>query len=175
MNLNENISRVKELMGLITEVRKGWYELLKQKLPHFPEYVLKDWIYRKVDEYKDYESFNNWINDWLVDIEWEYQKDFPITMDIFGERTKKELQERIDGMVRSDVENDVERHEAQKELLKSRGISQEPIILFQTKDGSYELGEGWHRTVQAFSVFPEGFIQPNVYIGLNAKWFEKSP
>ena len=172
MNLNENISRVKELMGLITEVRKGWYELLKQKLPHFPEYVLKDFIYRKVDEYKDYESFNNWINEWLVNIEWEYQKDFPISMDIFSERTKKELQERIDGMVRYDVEKDVERHEAQKELLKSRGISQEPIILFQTKDGNYELGEGWHRTVQAFSVFPEGFIQPNVYIGLNAKWLD---
>jgi hypothetical protein len=172
MKLNENISRVKELMGLITEVRKGWFELLRQKLPHFPEYVLKDWIYRKVDEYKDYESFNNWIDDWLVGIEWEYQKDFSMTMDIFGERTKKELQERIDGLVRSDVENDVERHENQKELLKSRGISQEPIILFRTKDGNYELGEGWHRTVQAFSIFPDGFIQPNVYIGLNAKWLD---
>jgi hypothetical protein len=159
-------------LDLLLEKRDGWYRLLQKKLPHFPEYVLKDWIYRKVDEYKDYESFNNWINDWLVDVEWEYQKDFPISMDIFGERTKKELQERIDGMVRSDVENDVERHENQKELLKARGISQEPIILFQTKDGNYELGEGWHRTVQAFSVFPEGFIQPNVYIGLNARWFD---
>jgi predicted CopG family antitoxin len=110
VNLNENISRVKELMGLITEVRKGWYELLKQKLPHFPEYVLKDWIYRKVDNYKDYESFLNWIDEFLVDIEWEYEKNFPITMDIFGDKTKKELEERISGLIRTDVENDIIRH-----------------------------------------------------------------
>jgi hypothetical protein len=137
MNLNENISRLKELMGLITEVRKGWYELLKQKLPHFPEYVLKDFIYRKVDEYKDYESFNNWINEWLVNIEWEYQKDFPISMDIFSDKSQKELRERISGLVRSDVDRDEERHQA-----------------------------------QAFSIYPDGFIQPNVYIGLNAKWLD---
>jgi hypothetical protein len=172
MNLQENISRIKEVMGLIVEKREGWYNLLREKLPHYPEYVLKDWIYRKVDRYEDYESFNNWINDWLVGIEWEYQKDFPITMDIFSDKSKKELEERINGLIRSDVEGDVERHQAQKELLKSRGISQEPIILFRTKDGKYDLGEGWHRTVQAFTIFPDGFIQPNVYIGLNAKWID---
>jgi hypothetical protein len=172
MNLQENISRIKEVMGLITEVRKGWYRLLQQKLPHFPEYVLKDWVYRKVDEYKDYESFNNWVDEWLVGLEWEYQKDFPMTMDIFSEKSQNELKERINGLVRSDVERDVERHQAQKELLKSRGISEEPIILFKTKDGKYDLGEGWHRTVQSFTMYPEGFIQPNVYIGLNANWID---
>jgi hypothetical protein len=159
-------------LDLLLERREAWYRLLQNKLPHFPEYVLKDWIYRRVNDYRDYESFVNWINDFLVDLKWEYEKDFPITMDIFSEETKKELQERINGVIRSDVEKDVERHQAQKELLKSRGISQEPIILFKTKDDRYNLGEGWHRTVQAFTIFPEGFIQPNVYIGLNAKWVE---
>ena len=159
-------------LDLLLEKREGWYRLLQQKLPHFPEYVLKDWIYRKVDDYKDYKSFVNWIDDFLVDLEWEYQKDFPIKMDIFNEKTQNELKERIDGFVRSDVERDEERHRAQKELLQSRGISKEPIILFRTKDGKYQLGEGWHRTVQAFTMFPEGFIQPNVYIGLNASWLD---
>jgi hypothetical protein len=59
-------------LDLLLEKREGWYRLLQEKLPHFPEYVLKDFIYRKVDDFKDYESFNNWINDWLVNIEWEY-------------------------------------------------------------------------------------------------------
>jgi hypothetical protein len=172
MNLQENINRIQSMMGIITEVRKGWYNLLKQKLPNFPEYVFKDWIYRKVDNYKDYESFLNWIDEFLVDIEWEYEKNFPITMDIFGDKTKKELEERISGLIRTDVENDIIRHQNQKELLSSRGISEEPIILFKTKDGKYELGEGWHRTTQTFIQFPNGFIQPNVYIGLNAKWIE---
>ena len=55
-------------MGIITEVRGGWYNYLRERLSHFPEYVLKDWIYRKVDDYKDYESFINWVNDFLVDL-----------------------------------------------------------------------------------------------------------
>jgi hypothetical protein len=127
-----------------------------------------------VDDFKDYESFNNWINDWLVNIEWEYRKDFPITMDIFSDKSQKELRERIGGLLRPDVDRDEERHRAQNKLLKSRGISKEPIILFQTKDGRYDLGEGWHRTVQSFTMFPEGFIQPNVYVGLNAKWVDET-
>ena len=137
-----------------------------------PEYVLKDWIYRKVDNYKDYESFNNWLDEWIVYLEWEYQKDFPMTMDIFSDKSKKELEERINGLFRSDVDRDEERHQNQKELLMLGGISKEPIILFKHEDGKYDLGEGWHRTVQSFSVYPEGYIQPNVYIGLNAKWLD---
>ena len=93
-------------------------------------------------------------------------------MDIFNEKTQNELNERIGGLVRSDVDKDEERHKNQKELLQTRGISKEPIILFRTEDGKYQLGEGWHRTTQAFVKYPEGFIQPNVYIGLNAKWLE---
>jgi len=157
-------------LKFLTEVREGWYNLLRKKLPNMPEYVLKDWIYRKVDNYKDYESFNEWLDEWIVDLKWEYQKDFPMTIDIFSDKSKKELEERINGLVRSDVDRDEERHRNQKELLKLRGISKEPIILFKHEDGKYDLGEGWHRTVQAFSLYPEGYIQPNVYIGLNAKW-----
>ena len=78
----------------------------------------------------------------------------------------------IGGEVRQDVDKDTERHETQKDLLQSKGVSEEPIILFKTKDGKYELGEGWHRTTQTFIQFPDGFIQPNVYIGLNAKWLD---
>lgn len=172
MNLQENISRIKEMMGLLIEKREGWYNLLRKKLPNMPEYVLKDWIYRKVDDYKDYESFNNWLDEWIVGLDWEYQKDFPMTMDIFSDKSRKELEERIKGSVRSDVDRDEERHKNQKELLKLRGISKEPIILFRHEDGKYDLGEGWHRTVQAFIQYPDGFIQPNVYIGLNAKWLD---
>ena len=90
-----------------------------------------------------------------------------------GQGNEEELESRIQGEVRQDVDKDTERHETQKELLKIKGISEEPIILFKTKDGKYELGEGWHRTTQTFIQYPDGFIQPNVYIGLNAKWLDK--
>jgi hypothetical protein len=94
-------------------------------------------------------------------------------MDIFGNKTQQELKSRIEGEIRQDVNKDIERHKTQQRLLKSQGISKEPIILFKTRDGKYELGEGWHRTTQAFKMYPEGFIQPNVYIGLNAKWLNE--
>ena len=159
----------------LNESRNGWYNFLKKKLPKVPEYVLKDWIYTKINDYKDYQSFINWLDEWnIVGLEWEYKKDFPMTMDIFSEKTQKELKERINGLIKSTVDRDEERHKNQKELLKSRGISKEPITLFKYKDGKYDLGEGWHRTVQNFKMYPEGYIQPNVYIGLNAKWLNES-
>ena len=168
---NPNIYNI----GMLNESRNSWYNFLKKKLPKVPEYVLKDWIYTKINDYEDYQSFINWLDEWqIVDLEWEYKKDFPMTMDIFSEKTQKELKERINGLIKSTVDRDEERHKNQKELLKSRGISKEPITLFKYKDGKYDLGEGWHRTVQNFKMYPEGYIQPNVYIGLNAKWLNES-
>ena len=167
---NPNIYNI----GMLNESRNGWYNFLKKKLPKVPEYVLKDWIYTKINDYKDYQSFINWLDEWIVGLEWEYKKDFPMTMDIFSEKTQKELKERINGLIKSTVDRDEERHKNQKELLKSRGISKEPITLFKYEDGKYDLGEGWHRTVQNFKMYPEGYIQPNVYIGLNAKWLNES-
>ena len=160
----------------ITETRQGMFNWLKEKLPNTPEYVIRDWVYKMIkqsDDVNTYEGITEWIDEWVKDIEWEFQKYFPISMDIFTDKTKKELESRIQGEVRQDVDKDTERHETQKELLKIKGISEEPIILFKTKDGKYELGEGWHRTTQTFIQYPDGFIQPNVYIGLNAKWLDK--
>jgi hypothetical protein len=174
-NQQEQISRIRSMMGIVTETRQGMFNWLKEKLPNTPEYVIRDWVYKMIkqsDDVNTYEGITEWIDEYVKDVEWEFQKDFPISMDIFTDKTKKELESRIQGEVRQDVDKDTERHETQKELLQSKGISEEPIILFKTKNGKYELGEGWHRTTQTFIQFPDGFIQPNVYIGLNAKWLD---
>ena len=161
----------------ITELRQGLLGYLKQQLPNFPDYVIKDWIYKMIkkdDNINTAEGIQDWIDTQLKDLKWETKTNFPITMDIFGDKTQKELKSRIGGEIRQDVGKDIERHKTQQNLLKSQGISKEPIIIFKTKSGKYELGEGWHRTTQAFKMYPEGFIQPNVYIGLNAKWLNES-
>ena len=161
----------------ITELRQGLLGYLKQQLPNFPDYVIKDWIYKMIkkdDNINTAEGIQDWIDTQLKDLKWETKTNFPITMDIFGNKTQQELKSRIGGEIRQDVGKDIERHNTQQKLLKSQGISKEPIILFKTRDGKYELGEGWHRTTQAFKMYPEGFIQPNVYIGLNAKWLSES-
>jgi hypothetical protein len=175
-SISEEVSRIKEVMGIVTETRQGMFNWFKEKLPNTPEYVIRDWVYKIIKNDGGLpwtkKGITEWIDEWIKDVEWEFQKDFPISMDIFTDKTKKELESRIGGEVRQDVDKDTERHETQKELLQSKGISEEPIILFKTRDGKYELGEGWHRTTQTFIQFPEGFIQPNVYIGLNAKWLD---
>jgi hypothetical protein len=161
----------------ITELRQGLLGYLKQQLPNFPDYVIKDWIYKMIkkdDNINTAEGIQDWIDTQLKNLKWETKTNFPITMDIFGNKTQQELKSRIGGEIRQDVGKDIERHNTQQKLLKSQGISKEPIILFKTRDGKYELGEGWHRTTQAFKMYPEGFIQPNVYIGLNAKWLNES-
>ena len=161
----------------VNELRQGFFNYLKQQLPNMPEYVIQDWVYKMIknDGGQPWtkEGIQNWIDDQLKDIKWEYKTNFPISMDIFGDKTKKELESRIGGEIRQDVGKDIERHKTQQNLLKSQGISKEPIIIFKTKNGKYELGEGWHRTTQAFKMYPEGFIQPKVYIGLNAKWLNE--
>ena len=177
MNLQENIHRIKEVMGIVTETRQGMFNWFKEKLPNTPEYVIRDWVYKMVtqsDDINSYEGITEWIDEYVKDMEWEFQKDFPISMDIFTDKTKKELQNRIGGEIRQDVGKDIERHKVQQDLLKSQGISKEPIIIFKTKNGKYELGEGWHRTTQSFKMYPEGYKQPKVYICLNAKWVNEN-
>ncbi len=170
---NPNIYNI----GMLNETRQGMFNWLKKKLPNTPEYVIRDWIYKMItqsDDVNTREGIIEWIDEWVKDLKWETKTNFPITMDIFSDKTQKELKSRIGGKIRQDVDKDVERHKTQQNLLKNQGISQEPIILFKTKNGKYELGEGWHRTVQNFKMYPEGYIQPNVYIGLNAKWLNES-
>jgi predicted nucleotidyltransferase len=175
-SLNENTT-TNSYPFKVNELRQGFLNYLKQQLPNFPDYVIKDWIYKMIkkdDNINTAEGIQDWIDTQLKDLKWETKINFPITMDIFGDKTQKELKSRIGGEIRQDVDKDIERHKTQQNLLKSQGISKEPIIIFKTKDGKYELGEGWHRTTQSFKLYPEGFIQPNVYIGLNAKWLDEN-
>jgi hypothetical protein len=63
------------------------------------------------------------------------------------------------------VPNDIERHNTQKELILKQGLPKEPILLVKIND-KYELLEGWHRTIQLLNMFPEGYVYPNVYVGI---------
>jgi len=153
----------------LNELRQSFLDYLKQQLPNTPDYVIQDWIYKMLkqsDNVNTAENIQDWIDNHLKNLKWEYKTNFPMTIDIFNDRTQKELKSRIEGEVRQDVNKDAERHKTQQKLLKSQGISKEPIILMKTKDGKYALGEGWHRTTQSFKMYPEGFTQPSVYIGV---------
>lgn len=63
-----------------------------------------------------------------------------------------------------EVGQDEERNKKQKELLMQRGPSNELIIMILS-DGKYELLEGWHRTMQALQLYPQGYTQ-QAWIGI---------
>jgi hypothetical protein len=87
-------------------------------------------------------------------------------MDMWEPKTLKRLQARAGGSSKStepDVHipaRDAERHATQAQLAQQQGgVRKEPVILIKTSNG-YELLEGWHRTIQHFHKFPDGYTGP---------------
>ena len=118
----------------LKELRQGLLDYLKQQLPNTPDYVIKDWIYnmiKKDDSLNTEENIQDWIDTQLKDLKWETKTNFPITMDIFNDKTQQDLKSRIGGEVRQDVIKDTERNKTQQNLLKSQGISKEPLYIIK--------------------------------------------
>jgi hypothetical protein len=58
------------------------------------------------------------------------------------------------------VPRDTERHATQAQLIKQQGgVRKEPVIMIKTSQG-YNLLEGWHRTIQHFNLYPDGYVGP---------------
>jgi GNAT superfamily N-acetyltransferase len=57
------------------------------------------------------------------------------------------------------IPKDAERHATQAALIQQGGVSREPAILIKFGNG-YELLEGWHRTIQHFARYPDGYVGP---------------
>lgn len=149
---------------LLTEVRLSFLQYLKEKLPHVPSYVLQDFFYKNLKN-STKEEIQEFL-DMYKNFKWQLVKNFPISYDIFDDQTLNKLKIRKGGKENPfNVPKDSERHQVQANLI-SKSMPQEPIILL--KNGSkYELLEGWHRTIQLFEKYPNGFNYPQVYIATN--------
>ena len=151
----------------IDEDLDGSFYYLKEKLPYTPEYVVYDWFY-KSNKNETQENIEEVINKYK-DVEWELKENFHMSLNILSDETINRLKEREGGIEKKDLEGDLERHQTQSKLIKINGNKVitpiEPIILLELLDGKYELVEGWHRTIQIFILYPEGFEYPNVWIG----------
>ena len=147
---------------LLSETRQGFLKYLKEKLPLVPEYVLFDLFYKNIKNSKP-EEIEELIQIYK-DFKWELKTNFLINYEIFDDTIIQKLKIRKGGKENPyGVPNDKQRHDKQKELI-TKAIPKEPIILI--KNGTkYELLEGWHRTIQLFEKYPNGFIYPQVYIG----------
>ena len=153
----------------VTEARQPVMDILRRELPGWPDYVIKDWVYQKIQSPIDLEGKLNHVREigkMVQPNSWRLHRKMPITFDMLSNKTryfmktKRQFGERNPFM----VARDRERLEDAIRLVREKGIQNlPPVIMLQQPDG-LELVEGWHRTMAAFRQHPEGF-QVNAWIG----------
>ena len=154
----------------ITEYRDRLLQYVKSLLPTWPEYVLKDWLVPNKGDFSNLPDteLKNGIMEKLQgvgltpDTKWQLVPDMKFTMDMFDPMTKQRLIGRAGG--KSDlgmqIPRDAERHATQAALAQQQGgVRKEPVLLIKMPNG-YELLEGWHRTIQHFAQYPQGYTGP---------------
>jgi hypothetical protein len=164
----------------VTEYRDRMYQYLKSIVPNWPDYIVKDWLYANFAKGETYNKEKGWsfatvgkdipmiLKDMglSVDTNWQLVPNMKFTMDMWEPKTLKRLQARAGGNAKSAdpavhiPARDAERHATQAALAKQQGgVRKEPVILMKTTNG-YELLEGWHRTIQHFHMYPDGYTGP---------------
>ena len=150
---------------LFFEARDGLLRYLRGRLPEVPEYVLYDLYYKSVKNMNNIELYE-FLKE-HGDIKWQLVKNFRIDpKTTFDDATLNTLKIRDGGKVNPyNIPKDEERHAGALERIGSKGMPTEPILLIKNGE-KYELVEGWHRTMQLLNLYPNGYIYPNVYIGV---------
>ena len=168
--MNESQQGVAEGSEQISEYRDRLLQYVKSLLPNYPEYVLKDWLIPNKGDFSNLPDtdLKNGIMEKLKgagltpNTKWQLVPDMKFTMDMFEPMTTKRLIGRAGG--NSDmgmgIPRDKERHATQAALAQQQGgVRKEPVLLIKTDKG-YELLEGWHRTIQHFAKYPDGYTGP---------------
>ena len=139
-------------MGIIVETREGFMNYLRTKSKEitgidWPDYVLRDWLYRNTKDIKDEspEDYKELVKSYLISFveghgkgHWE-NKTLNLSLESFTEFVQNDLKKKMEGFRRTDIPKDDERHEFQQTELKKGGVSPEPIIVVETKNGKYSL------------------------------------
>ena len=154
----------------ISEYRDRLLQYVKSLLPNYPEYVLKDWLVPNKGNFSNLPDtdLKNGIMEKLKlagltpNTKWQLVPNMQFTMDMFEPMTKQRLIGRAGGSsdLGMGIPRDKERHATQAALAQQQGgVRKEPVLLIKTDKG-YELLEGWHRTIQHFAKYPDGYIGP---------------
>ena len=146
----------------ITELRQGLAQYIKQQFPTWPEYVVRDLLYKGIKGMSNQDEAESWLSHIKKEYpvrQWKLEK-LAITVDIFTPETQQKIKSRKGGTANPwGVPNDAQRHATQQAMIQKQGISKEPIIVIKKPNG-YDLMEGWHRTIQHLQAYPEGYQGP---------------
>ena len=160
----------------LTETREGALNWLKSYLPTWPEYVLRDWLYRGLTakEHNPPEHPKEVVDRSLAgegmsaQTQWKLIPNFEFKIEKLHPDTQRRINIRAGGSANPmNVPKDAERHATQAALAQQQGgVRKEPVIGKMTPQG-FELIEGWHRTIQHFKQFPNGYTGP-AWVAMNA-------
>lgn len=149
----------------LIEYRGGSWRTIRAMVPeHWPDYVVKDWLYKKIpdtDSLIDIKEFVRGALNMFPVKEWKLEtREFSIGS--FNPLIQKYLMANVNsGPPAHHPEYDVEitRHNAQAKKIASTGqANQEPIICIDNpRNNGLSLMEGWHRTTQNLIAFPNGW------------------
>lgn len=173
---NEKPARIKLGTGIaegseqISEYRDRLLQYVKNLLPTWPEYVLKDWLVPNKGDFSNLpaDAVKNGIMEKIqlanlsVNTKWQLVPNMKFTMGMFDPKTKQLLIGRAGGSsdLGMGIPRDKERHATQAALAQQQGgVRKEPVLLIKSANG-YELLEGWHRTIQHFVKYPNGYTGP---------------
>lgn len=154
----------------LLEYRDRLLQYVKSLLPTWPDYVLKDWLVPNKGDFSNLpaNALRNSVMEKVRNAgltpnsEWQLIPNQQFTMNMWEPMTKQRLIGRAGGHsdMGLEIPKDKERHATQAALAKQQGgIRKEPVLLIKTSRG-YELLEGWHRTIQHFAMYPQGFVGP---------------
>ena len=158
----------------LTETREGALNWLKSYLPNWPEYVLRDWLYRGLTKHDPGENPKEVVDRSLAgegmsaQTQWKLIPNFEFKIEKLHPDTQRRINIRAGGSANPmKVPKDAERHATQATLAQQQGgVRKEPVIGKMTPQG-FELIEGWHRTIQHFKQFPDGYSGP-AWVAMNA-------
>ena len=156
----------------LTELRDRMYQYIKSIVPTWPDYVVHDWLYKgsKTDTNVDIIEKISGAGLSPNANPWQLVPDMKFTMDMFDPDSKRKLIGRAGGTsdLGMKIPKDSERHATQARLAQQQGgVRSEPVLLIKTSKG-YELLEGWHRTIQHFARYPNGYTGP-AYVAVSNK------
>ena len=154
----------------LTEYRNRLFQYVKSLLPTWPDYVLKDWLVPNKGNFSNLstDAVKNGIMEKVqsagltANSKWQLVPNMQFTMDMFEPMTKQRLIGRAGGSsdLGMGIPKDKERHATQAVLAQQQGgVRKEPVLLIKSSKG-YELLEGWHRTIQHFHKYPDGYTGP---------------
>lgn len=154
---------------IITEYHGGAWRFIRDLVPdHWPDYVVKDWFYRRSGRPQDYKTLGTWIRSVIEDYpvrRWRLETRV-LALDSFDLSTQRILTQKMrdEDPIGHTIRRNAERHATQADIIKRTGRpNQEPVIAID-RDGKLELQEGWHRTTQNLLAFPNGY-QGRVWVG----------